>query len=192
MASQLKQVYTNMANVIKGPSQIHRLTFSAKISANVLYDLPWGRMVHINDSGEIEPGVVRWQMGMMLMRGALSLDVNNAGGYNYEFQPVTPSGSTTCIVCSGGFEMWTTEYDTLQSYTPNQPLRAPIGNAANQSAVSGVLTNQTVYAISDFIANGANKYTAICGLVSKAPYTTALGQSVLPFWTVWYPGHPTE
>lgn len=191
--STISQPYTHQANVIKGPPQIKRLDFQAKISSNVGFDLPSGRMVHLNASGELEPGVKRYQMGMLLMRGVNSVDVSTASGANYEFYPVNPDGTTVCMVCSGGFEVFTTEFDTAQTYAYNDPLRAPVGNTSGDSATAGVLTNQSVIYPSQTMASAGTKYTAICGIVSKVPYTQPMTRNqVIGFWTVYLPGHDTE
>ncbi len=189
----IQQAYVYQANVIKGPPKLNRLDFQAKISANVAFDLVSGRMVHINDSGELEPGVKRYQMGMLLMRGVNSLDVGAMSAANYEFYPVNPDGTTVCMVCSGGFEVFTTEFDKLQTYLPNQPLRAPTGNSSGDSATAGVMTNQgVIYPSATMLASGT-KYTAICGIVSQPASVSAMTRNtVLSFWTVYLPGHDTE
>lgn len=180
------QMFDHMLNADKGwPSQT-ALDFTANISANVLYALQPGQVCHLNSSLQLEPGVANWQMPMFIIQGANDLDVNNAN--NGQWYPISPRGGVACLVGKGPYELWTTEFDTTQTYTPNQPLRAPTGLAANQAGISGTLTNQGVIAI----ATSSTTYTAICGLVSKGVVTNAYGKQVLCFWPVWYPGNPSE
>jgi hypothetical protein len=193
MTTTIYQAYRYQANVTKGPPKLNRLDHQAKISANVLFTLPTGRMAHLNASGELEPGVKRYQMGLLVMRGAESADVSPIQGANYEFYSVNPDGTTTCVVCSGGFQVFTTEFDTAQTYAYNEPLRAPVGNSSGDSATAGVLTNQGVIYPSATMASGATKYTAICGIVcAPAAVQPMTRNTVLSFWTVYLPGHDTE
>jgi hypothetical protein len=82
------------------------------------------------------------------------------------------------LVATGAYELETTEYDTAQTYTPNQPLRAIVDDT-NSSATTGggCLTNQT-------ITVGTN---AFVGVVSRGTYTNAYGKSALAFWPVYVP-----
>lgn len=183
------QMYDHMLNPEKGwPSQA-ALDFSAKISANVLYDLRAGQVCHLNSSGELEPGVVAWQMGLFIFQGAAELDVDNSYNSSNGYWPISPSGKVMCLVAKGPFELWTTEYDTAQTYLRNQPLRAPTGNSAGAENTSGKLTNQSVVAVAGATPASA---TAVCGIVSKGVSTNAYGKTVLSFWPVWYPGNASE
>lgn len=189
------QMYDHMLNADKGwPSQT-ALDYAAKISANVLYDLTAGQVCHLNASGELEPGVVRWQMPLFIFQGKNDLDVNNSN--NGEWYPISPSGRVMCLVGKGPFELWTTEFDSDLTYAPNEPLIAPTGNAAidvhdGGGTESGRLTNNITYTIADTIASSGNKWQAVCGIVSKGKFTNAYGKTVLAFWPVWFPGHPTQ
>jgi len=187
------QVFTHMLNPLKGWPSPYALDKTAKYSSNVGYDMVAGQVCHLNSSGELEPGAYRWQMPLFIFQGVNELDVNNAPTTSSgPWWPVTPTGRIMCLVAKGPFEFWTTEFDTDQTYAINDPLRAPTGNSSGSEGTSGVLTNQGVIAISDTIASGSNKYTNICGIVSGAVYTNNYGVSVLPFWPVYYPGHPSE
>lgn len=188
------QMYDHMLNPEKGWPSPHALDFTAKISANVLYALTPGQVCHLNSSGELEPGVKRWQMPLFIFQGKNDLDVNNESG---EWYPISPTGRVMALVGKGPFELWTTEFMTALTYLPNEPLRAPTGNAAIDVAggggtESGRLTNVITYTIADTIASSGNKWQAVCGIVSKGKFTNAYGKSALSFWPVYYPGHPTE
>lgn len=205
MASQPSPMGTNKLNPTKGWPNGSALDCSHPISANVLYDLVPGQCCHLNDSGELEPGVKGWQMPFWLFGGAGSLDVMNTPGENW--WPIVPGGKVACFPGVAQLELWTTEFDDDQDYLPNQPLRAPTGNTALDEGTSGRLTNQITYTIADTIANSSHKWNAIVGITtmptvptimynSAAPttpkYTNVNGVSVLAFYPVYYPGHPTE
>ncbi len=191
MATSPGQMFDNSLNPSKGwPSQ-SALDHTAKISANVLYDLKAGQVCHLNSSGQLEPGVIKHQMGLFIFQGANDLDVNNSSGS--EWTPVSPSGNVACFVAKGAFELETTEFDTAQTYAINDPLRAPTGNAADgyTSAKSGKLTNQSVVLASQTNTPQTSS-TAVCGIVSRGKFTNNYKKSVLAFWPVWYPGSSAE
>ncbi|MEM0441522.1 MAG: hypothetical protein QW463_08000 [Candidatus Caldarchaeum sp.] len=189
----------HVLNPEKGWPSPQALDFTAKISPNVLYDMTPGQCGHLNDAGEIEPGCRRWQMPLFLFQGKRSLDVDNSPANPGDWFPIQPSGRVMCLVGKGPFELWTTEFQESMTYLPNQPLRAPVGNAANDKkggggADSGILTNAGVVPIRDdtIAANATTKWTAVVGIVSKGVFTNAFGRKVLAFWPVWFPGHPNE
>jgi hypothetical protein len=192
-------------NLGKGWPSPSALDSTHKISPNVLYPLNPGQVCHQNAAGQLEPGVVAWQMPFFLFAGANSLDVMNTPGVNW--WPISPTGNVTCFPGIAPMEMWTTEFDTTQTYAPNQPLRAPVGNAANQAGISGTLTNQGVLTWADYVGNNAILPTAICALATMpasppvstgqaAPTTPVCtnvnGVLVLSFYPVWFPGHPSQ
>lgn len=182
------QMYEFMLNARKGWPTLHALDFKAKISANVLYDLPAGRACHINDDLELEPGVVNTQMALFNFQGKNELDVNSEASAG-NWYPITPSGNVMCLVATGAFELETTEFDDTQTYLPNEPLRAPTGNALVDEDVSGKLTNQSVVLAASATPGSA---TAVCAVVSIGVHTNAYGKEVLAFWPVWYPGVASE
>lgn len=200
-------MFLHRLNPVKGWPSNSALDASHKISANVLFDLVPGRVCHQNSAGELEPGVVRWQMGFFLFGGAADLDVMTTPGTTW--WPITPRGKVTCFPAKAPMQFWTTEFDTSLTYAPNDPLRAPIGNALVNAATAGVLTNAGVLPIetNNIATASGSKWTAICGLAvmpsnpsvsssAAAPttpkYTNVNGISVLSFYPVWYPGHPGE
>lgn len=185
------QMYDNALNPSKGwPSQ-SALDHTAKISANVLYDLKPGQVCHLNASGQLEPGVIKHQMGLFIFQGKNDLDVNNER--NDEWTPVSPTGKVACFVATGAFELETTEFDSSLSYAYNDPLRAPTGNAADGYTVakSGKLTNASVTLASQTDSPQTSS-TAVCGIVSRGVFKNNYGKNVLAFWPVWYPGRSTE
>src|SRR5687768_10962945 len=120
----MAQMTDHMLNPERGyPPGTSLLTFDAKISALVLFTMPPGRCGHLNDSGEIEPGVVREQMPLFGFQGAADLDVSDpaaGSGAGADWWTMSPSGNVTWFVGKGPFELGTTEFDTAQTYLPNQ------------------------------------------------------------------------
>ena len=188
------QMFQNMLNPAKGwPSQ-NALDFTAKVSGNVLYTLVAGQVAHLNPSGQLEPGVVNNQMGLFIFQGASDFDVDTRQGpptSNPSWTPISPRGGIMCLVAKGPYELETTEFDATQTYTINQPLRAPSGNGATAYPGSGQLTNQGVTLASQS-SNPSTGATAICGIVSRGAFINSYGVKVLSFWPVWYPGKSTE
>jgi hypothetical protein len=172
------QMFTHTLNPVKGWPNPAALDYRAKVSANVLYDMFAGQACHLNSAGQYEPGVIGQQMGMFIFQGVNELDVNNAQSPG-QWIPLNPSGNVMSIVAKSPVELETTEFDATQTYTPNQPLRAPTGNGSSAYASgSGQLTNQSwVF--------GTNAY---CGLVTgRGVFKNSYQQSVISFWPVYQP-----
>ena len=162
-------------DLVKGVVIENLLTYSRPISANVTFDLPDGRVVHINEDNEFETGAKGFVMPMFLVRGGDSLDVVNPGGD--EWQAIEPSGVNTAIVATCGYEIASAEFNDELTYYPNDGLR---GVKANTTlATGGLLTNATV----------TLGTTTICGVVSRGvgrnPQTK---RDMLYFWPVFIPG----
>jgi len=137
-----------------------------------------GRCVSLGTTGLFEFGVSGTRMGMWLLMSSNDPDVANYGGDPAvdvdAWVAIAPIGNLTAMVAAGAFELGTTEYDTAQTYLPNQLLTALTGTTL---ATCGVMTNQS-----------ATQYTnAICGVVSKGEETNGHGRSELRFWPVWLP-----
>lgn len=178
------QMFDHRLNVAKGWPHQAALDFTAKISANVLYDLRAGQVTHLNSVGELEPGVKLLQMALFIFQGANDLDVNNQR--NDQWTPVSPTGRVACFVAKGGFELETTEYLTALSYARNDHLWAPTGNTSGDEFVSGVLTNAspgTLY--------HASNMQARIGVVSRGVFKNSYGKSVIAFWPIYLPGTQT-
>lgn len=176
------QMFDHRLNAAKGWPHQAALDFTAKISANVLYDLRAGQCCHLNSVGELEPGVTLLQMALFIFQGANDLDVNNQR--NDQWTPVSPTGRVACFVAKGGFELETTEYITSLTYARNDHLRAPIGLTLGDEFVSGVLTNASLGVL---YANSG--MTARVGVVSRGVFKNSYGKSVVAFWPIYLPGN---
>lgn len=96
------------------------------------------------------------------------------------------------LVGLGAYELETTEFDTAQTYTAGNGLRAVTSNTnanggkiTNQGASSAAFTSSTTLVIPG--ANAATTDT-IVGWVSRGTYVNSYRKSVLSFWSDYVPG----
>jgi hypothetical protein len=171
-------------DVKKGWFDMASLDYSAKLG-NVNYDVPRGRVVHLELASNKEvflPGVSGSHMAVFLLNGSADADVSNPGttaGNSFMHQAVSPTGKLSGLVATGGYEIATTEFvKTANSadvvYSPGDLLTAPVSGG---SAVEGVLTK----------ANVVPYVTAVCGVVSSGASKNHNGVSTLSFWSVYLP-----
>ncbi len=101
--------------------------------------------------------------------------------------PIRPTGKLMALVATGGYELETTQFDTAQTYAPNDLLRAVTSNT-NVSA--GKLTNQDASGGVGFAttAKGVIYVESAVGVCSRGSYTNKNGVSALAFWPVFLPG----
>lgn len=177
-------------NYLKGWFEPSALDFDAHMAAAVTIVAYGGRVVHLNASGEFEMGVANKQMPMFLIQGDQEADVANpgtTGGGLFMHRAIAPTGKSSALVATGGYELETTEFDTEPAtpYVPNHLLTALANNTVQ--ATGGVLSNDRDG------ANGSGglvrQYTeAVCGVVSRGHRTNEHGVQTLSFWTVYLPG----
>jgi hypothetical protein len=203
------QMFKNTLNPLKGWPSPTALDFVGQLhSAVTISPLPAGRCVHVDSITAItagygpgpatgkggvpllKTGVVGTQMGLFTFQGSQDFDVSNpsssttnASGTINDWFAVAPVGNIMCLVATGAYELETTEFDTAQTYLPNQPLRAVSADTvATAGTGGGCLTNQGVTV-------GTN---AFVGVVSRGVYTNAYGVSALAFWPVYDRGNGTN
>jgi hypothetical protein len=165
---------------LKGwPSQ-SAVDFSAKISANVTFDVPSGRCMSLNASGELETGIPAVSpagkkiiMPIFLFPNSDDPDVANPGGIADGpggFVAVSPTGKVMGLVGAGAYELETTEY-----------LASDAANIVPNSAFQSVQANTTL-ATGGLLSLGTPYTNAIVGIASRAPRTNHHGVSVVSFW----------
>lgn len=180
-------MFEHRLDILKGWSQLTALDFASKLSANVTFDVPAGRVMHLNAAGEFETGIAGHQMPLFVFQGSQDMDVANPGttpGGLFMHQAIAPTGVMNSFVATGGFELESTEFNTALTYARNDVLTAAVANAT--LATGGVLTNAgtgpggvcTEY------------YDPLCGVVSRGEYNNSHGVAVLAFWPVWLPPMP--
>lgn len=170
---------------LKGWFEPAALDYVAKLSENVTFDVPAGRVMHLNASGEFETGVGETDMGIFTLNASNDFDVSNPGttaAGNFMHQSIGPAGNMSGLVATGAYEVNTTEFDAAQEYAPGDLLTAPVANTT--LATGGVLTNAGSGSGGD-----VEQYVdPVCGVVSRGEYTNEHGIAVLALWPVWLPG----
>jgi len=165
-------------DIAKGWFEPAALDFAAKLSENVTFEVPRGRVVHVNNQNEFEMGVAGTQMGIFTLNGSEDYDVSNPGttpAGNFMHQAIAPTGVMSGLVANGAYEIESTEFDDNQTYQANELLTATADNTT--LATGGVLTNQ----------NAVQYVNPICGVVSRGRFVNAHGVPVLAFWPEWLP-----
>lgn len=178
------QMFESFLDPIKGwfsPESLHTV---AKKAAAVTFDIPAGRCVSLNSSGEFITGIATKRMGMFLFQGSDALDVTNPSGTTakgtFVSQPILPNGAMMALVAAGAYELSTTEYDRAQTYVVNDYLSA--GNADTNSVTGGLLTNKNTGGTA--LVAGTHP---ICGCVSKINTRNEYGIQTIEFWPVYMP-----
>jgi hypothetical protein len=172
-------------DVKKGWFDMAALDHNAKLSAEVSFDVPRGRVVHLNADGEFEMGAHNEGVAIFLLNGSDDADVNNAGttpGGLFMHRAVAPTGMMSGVVATGGYEIDNTEYDREQTYTPGDLLTAEADN--DDADVGGVITN------AGSAGSGKVKQFTdpVIGVVSSGTHKNHNGVMTLSFWSVWLPG----
>ena len=191
MPTQVSQMYEQALDPLKGWFHLSALDKSAKLAAALLAaatDVPAGRVAHLDASGEFALGGSGTQMPIFLWNGSTHPDVTNNGVSPttsvQHWVAIAPTGVMSGLVATGGYELQTTEFDTTQTYAPNEPLTAD---------ADGILSNQTAVQYTNWICGicswhvqGDNQSTAATSPVGN----NAHGVSVLSFWTYFLPASP--
>jgi hypothetical protein len=175
-------MFDHTLDAIKGWFHMAALDFTAKLSSNVTVDVVYaGRCVHLNSSGEFELGCTGSQMPIFLLQNSDDNDVSNSGGTRW--YPIGPAGNITGLVAKGAYELETTEFDSANTYAPNEYLRCK--SSSNSSTDGGLLTNASVSVLED----GGSNPTAIVGVVSRGVRKRQSDRNnVLAFWPIYKPG----
>lgn len=194
MPGQVAQMFEQALDALKGWFHLSALDKSAKLSSTLLgsTDVPAGRVAVIDDNGEfvLDRTTItntNTAMPIFLWNGSDHPDVYNDGTSpvtsTVHWYGISPTGVMSGLVATGGYELQTTEFDSGQTYLPNDTLTA---------STSGVLTNAAVTTYTTWICGIAswhvqadNQTTAATGPVG----TNAHGVSTLSFWTYFLPAN---
>jgi hypothetical protein len=183
MSAAPELMYEHGFDAKKGWFDMSALDYSAKLSGNVEFDVPRGRVAHLNEDGEFEMGCHNTGISVFLMQGSLDFDVQNAGttpAGNFMHKAIMPSGDMSGLVASGGYELDSTEFIKDNDYTAGDLLTAAADNA--DIDVGGLLTNAVG---SDPVEQFVDP---VCGVVSSGKHQNHNRIWTLSFWTVWLPG----
>ena len=182
-----RQMFDHTLDAIKGWFHMAALDYTAKLSSNVTVTTVYaGRCVHLNASGEFELGCLGSQVPIFLLQNSDDNDVSNTGGTTW--YPIGPTGTVTGLVALGAYELETTEFDSAQTYAPNQFLRCK--SSLNNNADGGLLTNQSVVTLENSSAlSSSTNPTAVVGVVSRGVRKRQSDRNnVLAFWPTYKPG----
>lgn len=177
--------YEHAIDIPKGWFHMAALDYTTRLSSNVQFVVPAGRVLHLNAQGEFEPGVHETGMGLIAMTSSAALEVSSppytAAG-NFVQRTVLPAGEMTGLVCKGGYEVQSTEFDNTRTYVPGDLLTAVASNVDEDTG--GVLTNAGSGAGGDV----KQFLDPVCGVVARGVLTNHHGVQVLDFWPEWLPG----
>lgn len=166
-------------DVKKGWFDMAALDYDAKLSASVSFDVPRGRVVHVDASGDFRPGAHNTGVAIFLLNGSTDADVSNPGttaSGNFMHRAIAPTGKMSGLVATGGYEIASTEFDTGRTYTPGDLLTATASDS--NATTGGRITNESV----------TQYVTPVVGVVSSGKAKNHNGVFALSFWTVWLPG----
>lgn len=166
-------------DVKKGWFDMASLDYDAKLASVVTFDVPRGRVVHVDSDGNFRPGAHNTGVAIFLLNSSNDADVSNPGttaSGNFMHRAIAPTGKMSGLVATGGYEISSTEFDSSRTYTPGDLLTAAASNT--DATTGGVLTN-----------NGVTQYVnPVVGVVSSGKAKNHNGVQSLSFWCVWLPG----
>jgi len=196
MPGQVAQMFEQALDPLKGWFHLSALDKSAKLSAVLLAaatTVPAGRVAVLDDNGEFtldRTAITNaaTAMPIFLWNGKDHPDVYNDGTSPttdvVHWYAISPTGVMSGLVATGGYELQSTEYDTAQTYTPNQLLTAD---------TDGVLSNQSAVQFTNWIC-GVCSWHVQADNQAAAPTgpegTNAHGVGTLSFWTYFLPASP--
>lgn len=178
-------MFEHCLNHPKGWFQPAALDIDAKVSDNVNFVLPGGRVVHLNSAGEFEPGVRETDMAVFLLQASNDFDVSNPGRTpdgTFMHQAISPTRKNSGLVATGGYELESSEFDKTREYAAGDLLTAEADN--DDAAVGGVLTNEGSGGGGDV----QQFVDPVCGVVSRGSFNNEHGVPMLAFWPVFLPG----
>jgi hypothetical protein len=155
------QNYDHVLNVVSGSDGMHDLQYSAAPATNE--DFVKGSVCYLDTDGNLVAGGGDSYMPMWAITGVDDFDANSDVGN-------ISGGVVSCFVATGGYEIFTTEFNTSATYNPNQLLTVDTGTAGLVTA-SAAQYNDTV----------------IVGCVSKGVQPDVYNQSILYFWPMFIP-----
>jgi hypothetical protein len=182
------QYWDHMIQCVSGNGNtMHALQRQAKpASGQTIYR---GALVSLNSDGEFQNGLAS-ATAMPMWAINASDDYDTGGGSMEVGNTTTFGGQMGAYVATGGYELFTTEYVSGQTYTFNTQLTngtatnvgkvTPASSPANDSAVVGVVSRE-VTSFSEY----QKSTTATTSATSTAPAIG--GTQVLYFWPVYLP-----
>jgi hypothetical protein len=159
---------------IKGWPKLDGIDFAAVVADPDLV-IPSGSVVHVNNDGELEPGIGnKFAMPLFTITDSDSYQISDRLGGNpltdkKAYVTSASSAGVVCIPAIAAVELSSTEFDTAGTYLPNAALTSPVTGTNKGKLVTGTVGTHT-----------------ICGLVSRGviPFYE---HEALAFWPVFLP-----
>ena len=163
--------FDHKVRIASGPVEPHTLQLGAVVAAAATFKA--GSIVSRNSDGEIIAGCANDKMPLFAINGALDLDVVSEGS-DYAGGQGVSGGNVNTYVAVGGYELFTSEYDTAtdNDYTFDAKLIACTATA-NVGKVKIAPFDYSNY--------------LVCGVVSRGVDPDQYGKNVLYFWPTYLP-----
>lgn len=155
------QSYEHVLDVVGGYSGTHDLQFFAAPATGETFNE--GALLYVDSDGNLAAGGGNTYMPMWAIGGVNDWDTNSDVGN-------ISGGVVSAYVATGGYELFTTEYDSGETYAPNDLLTA-------DTVTAGYVTKSPT----------AYNTKVIVGCVSRGTATEDYNQSVLYFWPMFIP-----
>lgn len=162
------QMYDHELNPVKGWPNPYATDKAAKMSLEIGQTAYRGMVASLNAAAQLQVGLACAAMPIFLLNTSTDFDVVGDDG-NLVGSTGLPNMSG--LVAVNGLELESTEYDTAETYLPNQALTA----GAPGDADAGVIKPGTPYA------------DTLCGIVSDGVLTNEFRKTVLRFWAYFLP-----
>lgn len=188
------QMFEQTLDAPKGWFHLSALDKSAPLNSTLLAAataVPAGRVASLNAAGEFVLGLdVNVAMPIFLWQGKDHPDVSNCGVSPTtsisHWVGISPTGVMSGLVATGGYELQTTEFDTDQTYAPNDLLTCDASGILTNSGIT--LYTTPVVGVCSWHNNEDNQpITPATGPVG----VNAHGVTTLSFWPVYLPGPNT-
>ena len=194
-------IFEHTMDVVKNWDSDHRLDQVAAMHSSVAIEAYEGRIVHREANGTFQMGCKADKVPYVLLNDSkaygsvatLQQRNPNSGWQGYG------SMNRVALSCLGAYEIATTEFMAegggRTPYAIDQYLTARPGDIAGNQAEGGVLTNvvpgTTTTVVLPNQRGGSNQKLTICGVVSHRPRAMQNGQTLLTFYTAYFPGSDT-
>lgn len=190
-------IFDHTMDVVKNWDSDHRLDQVGDVDAAVLLEVYEGRIVHRNANGKFQMGCKADKVPYVL------LNDSKAYGSAATVQARNPNSgwqgygkmNRVALSCMGAYEIATTEFLAEGGGRPNyaidQYLTARPGDSLANQDEGGVLTNVVPGTTTALLPNqrgASNQKLTICGVVTFPKRTLQNGQTVLTFYTAYFPG----
>lgn len=176
------QMFDHTVIELSGRSLTYPLDFAAPAEPTDDAAVLQGGICSLNAAGNIVTGLgdavnptvadlgALTPMGLIAIQGRDEFDANSDVGN-------ISGGVQSALVCSGGYEVQTTEF-VADTYLPNEPLTWAYGETATPATDYRGLVTKAAATYSD---------NHLIGVVSRSEQPNEYNKSVLSFWTVFCP-----